>query len=125
MNAKLKLGALVLISSVMAGCASNSPNRAVVERLEQLTHVCPGCAQSLKFIGEMEETHCDIPFEEDRIEKIAKTSEFYAFSMALRTLLPAEKFETVLRVASEEVDCDQPKWIANTRNRLEEIMLGQ
>lgn len=125
MNTKMKMGLLALTSSIMVGCASTAPNQAVVERLEKLNHICPGCSQSLKFIGEQEEKHCGIPFEVERIEVIAKTSEFYAFSMALRTILPPEKYKTVLSVAAEEVDCDQPKWIANTKNRLEEIMSGR
>lgn len=125
MNTKIKMGLLALTTSITVGCASTAPSQAVVERLEQLSQVCPGCAQSIQFIGEQEEKHCGIPFEEERIEVIAKTSEFYAFSMALRSLLPLEKYETVLSVAAEEFDCDQPKWIANTKNRLDEIMSGR
>ena len=125
MNIKMKMGLLALTTSIMVGCASTVPKQAVVERLEEINHICTGCAQSLKFIGEQEEKHCGIPFDVDRIEVIGKTSEFYAFSMALRTLLPPEKYETVLSVAAEEVDCNQPKWIANTKNRLEDIMAGR
>ncbi|CAH7367558.1 exported hypothetical protein [Vibrio crassostreae] len=125
MNTKMKMGLLALTTSIMVGCASTAPNPAVVERIDQLSQVCPGCAQSLQFIGEQEEKHCGIPFEVERIEVIAKTSEFYAFSMALRTLLPSEKYETVLNVAAEEVDCDQIKWIANTKNRLQEILVAK
>lgn len=125
MNTKMKMGLLALTTSIMVGCASTAPKPAVVERIDQLSQVCPGCAQSLQFIGEQEEKHCGIPFEVERIEVIAKTSEFYAFSLALRSILPQEKYETVLSVAAEEVDCDQPTWIANTKNRLEEIMSGR
>lgn len=125
MNTKMKMGLLALTTSIMVGCASTAPNQAVVERLDEIKTICPDCAQSLQFIGEKEEKHCGIPFEVERIEVIGKTSEFYAFSMALRTILPPEKYETVLNVAAEEVDCDQPKWIANTKNRLEDIMAGR
>ena len=125
MNTKMKMGLLAITTSIMLGCTSTAPNQAVVERLEQLNQVCPGCAQSLQFIGEQEEKHCGIPFEVERIEVIAKTSEFYAFSMALRSLLPKEKYETVLTVAAEEVDCDQIKWIANTKNHLQEIFVAK
>lgn len=125
MNTKMKMGLLALTTSIMVGCASTAPNQAVVERLEQLNEVCPGCAQSLQFIGEQEEKHCGIPFEVERIEEIGKTSSFYAFSLALRSILPQEKYETVLNVAAEVVDCDQTKWIANTKNRLQEILVAK
>ncbi|MCZ4311042.1 hypothetical protein AB6D66_00565 [Vibrio pomeroyi] len=125
MNTKMKMGLLALTTSIMVGCASTAPNPAVVERIDQLSQVCPGCAQSLQFIGEQEEKHCGIPFEVERIEVIAKTSEFYAFSLALRSILPQEKYETVLTVAAEEVDCDQIKWIANTKNHLQEIFVAK